>query len=595
MENTGAIFYRETLLLADDTASLQVRRSIAAVLAHEIAHQWFGNLVTMQWWDDIWLNEGFATWAQTKPLKAWKPEWQMELAEVLDTQRAMSLDGLRTTRAIRARASTPAEISELFDPIAYEKGAAIVRMLESWIGEEPFRKGVNAYLERFKYANARAEDFWETIAKVTGQPVGAVMGSFVDRPGVPLVTVDVRCDAERGTAALAQQRYISDPDATPASPGAAQAPAALPWKIPVCLRAPDGAPLCDLLDERREEFALRGCAPWVVGNAGARGYYRTETAPEAVRRIARDIGTLPPAERMTLLSDEWALVRGGRHDVAAALDLAFGFTGERNAAVMSTLVSTLGAIGSDLTTSETRRAFQRRVSSLLTPALAQVGWTPRAGEGDDTRRLRALVVGALAETARDPRVLATARDLVTDELKTPESIDPTLLDVVVHAAALEGDAALYDQYLARSRSATNPEERYLFLYGLTSFTDPTLIRRTMALTVGPEIRSQDAKLIIASLLRNDDARDLAWDLLREAWEAVQKKTGEIVGNTVIVSALGTFCDSRSQAEVRAFFERHPVPDAERTLRQSIERIGSCAALAEAQRPKLAEWLARNPM
>jgi aminopeptidase N len=597
MENTGAIFYRETLLLADDSASVSARKQIAAVLAHEIAHQWFGNLVTMRWWDDIWLNEGFATWAQTKPLKTWKPEWQMELTEVLDTERAMALDGLRTTRSLRAKASTPAQINELFDPIAYEKGAAIVRMLESWIGEEPFRKGVNAYLERFKYGNARAEDFWETLAKVTGKPVGTVMATFVDQPGVPLVSVGVECAGTRtGRAMLAQTRYVSDPDAPPSASGPATAAGAAPlWNIPVCLRTPRDAAVCDLLDRRTEEFALGGCAPWVMGNAGARGYYRTAMTPEAIRWIARDVGSLPPAERMALLANQWALVRSGQHDVGATLDLASGFTGERHAAVMSTLVTTLGRIASDLAAPATRGAFERWVASLLAPALADVGWTPAPEEPDDTRALRSLVVGALARTARSPDVLAKAREIVEAELRTPGSVDPTLLDVVVNAASRDGDAALYEQYLTRARSATNPEDRYRFLYGLTSFTDPPLVRRTMELIVSPEVRSQDAKLLIASLLANRDARDLAWDLLRSHWDAIQKKTGEFVGNTVIVGALGSFCDSDRLADVKAFFARHPVPDAERTLRQSLERIGSCATLARAQRPKLAEWLTRHAM
>ncbi len=205
MENTGAIFYRETLLLADPkAASLNVRKAIARVLAHEMAHQWFGDLVTMKWWDDIWLNEGFANWMETKPLKAWKPEWHSEVDEVEANESAMSLDALRSTRPIRMKASTPDEINELFDTIAYEKGAAVLRMVEAWVGEEAFRKGVNTYLERFQYSNARAEDFWTTVAGATGQPVDAVMASFVDQPGVPLVSASLTCTGSTGAVSLAQ-------------------------------------------------------------------------------------------------------------------------------------------------------------------------------------------------------------------------------------------------------------------------------------------------------------------------------------------------------------------------------------------------------
>src|SRR5262249_19554082 len=216
MENTAAIFYRETLLLADPkNASTSVRKNIGQVLAHEMAHQWFGDLVTMRWWDDIWLNEGFANWMETKPLKAWKPEWHMELDEVQSNQSAMSLDSLKNTRPIRAEAWTPAEISELFDAITYEKGAAVLRMVESWVGEEPFRAGVNAYIERFKYGNARAEDFWNTLTKVTGKPVDRVMAGFVDQPGVPMVDASLKCADSAGNVRVTQDPRTDGGGSTP--------------------------------------------------------------------------------------------------------------------------------------------------------------------------------------------------------------------------------------------------------------------------------------------------------------------------------------------------------------------------------------------
>ena len=202
-----------------------------------MAHQWFGDLVTMQWWDDIWLNEGFANWMETKPLKAWRPDWHMELDEVGDNHGAMGLDALRATRPIRAEASTPAEISELFDPIAYEKGAAVLRMLEAWVGRGAFQKAVNAYIEKFKYGNARAEDFWGTLTTVTGKPVDKVMASFVDQPGVPLVSVEVTCDGGTARAVLSQERYFRD-----SAPAGAAAPL---WRIPVCLQSSSGDSRCE--------------------------------------------------------------------------------------------------------------------------------------------------------------------------------------------------------------------------------------------------------------------------------------------------------------------------------------------------------------
>ena len=574
MENTGAIFYRETLLLADPrSASVGVRKSIALVLAHEMAHQWFGDLVTMQWWDDIWLNEGFANWMETKPLKAWKPEWHLELDEVQSNQTAMRLDALQSTRPIRSRASTPAEINELFDAIAYEKGAAVLRMIEAWIGEDAFRVGVNAYIDRFKYTNARAEDFWGTLARSSGKPVDRVMSTFVDQPGVPFVSAAITCNAGHGSIAVSEENV----------PGKS-------WTIPVCVKLPGGKTSCEIVTDRPVTIAAEACPAWAMTNAGARGYYRMMNTPDVVKHLAADVGSLSPAERIALVSDEWALLRANRHDVGTFLDLAAGFGSERTAAVMEAVAGPLAAIGDDLTTEATRKPYRAWVASLLKPALDAVGWSGAAAEPDDTRRLRATLVESLGRTARDPQVLAKARELVEQELAKPGSIDATLLNAVVDVAAVAGDRALYDKFLARSTAATDTEERYRYLNTLTSFGDPELARRTIDYILSPAVRSQDAKGLIASLLANRDVGALAWQLLQARWNEVQKKTGEFVGNTVIVGGLAAFCDTATVEGIRQFFAAHKVPDAERTLQQSIERITRCASLAAAQSGKLAAYL-----
>jgi aminopeptidase N len=584
MENTGAIFYRETFLLADESASVGTRKTIAAVLAHEMAHQWFGDLVTMQWWDDLWLNEGFANWMQTKPIKAWKPEWDVGLDEIQDNQTAMGLDSLVTTRTVRTKAETPAEINELFDPIAYEKGAALLRMIEGWVGEEDFRKGVNAYIERYAYGNARAEDFWGTLATTTGKPVDRVMQTFVDQPGVPLVSAELTC-GPGGTSRveLSQERYLRD---------AAAAPKPQVWQIPVCLRGPSGKTVCDVLDERKESLTLDECPAWIVGNAGARGYYRTASSPEMVRRLADHVAPLAAAERMALISDEWALARAARHDIGVFMDLAGGFRGERSPEVVKTLSNSLSIIADDVASPAALPKFRAWVSSLLTPALEEVGWTPAPGEADTRRELRATVVAALGGTARDKKVLARARQLVEQELDKPGSVEPTLLNIVVPLAGIEGDAALYDRYLARAKSAGDPETMYRYLYALASFATPALVRRTMDLILGPDVRSQDAKIFLANLIASPSAGPLAWELTRQRWDELQKKSSDSGGNSIVVGALSSFCDAGATAEIRAFFAKHAVPDAERALQQTLERIESCSRFVTAQRPKLDEWFRR---
>jgi aminopeptidase N len=586
MENTAAIFYRETLLLAEPKgASVKVRKDIASVLAHEMAHQWFGDLVTMKWWDDIWLNEGFATWMASKPLRAWKPEWSMELDEVQANQKAMALDSLETTRPIRMKVSTPEEIGEVFDAIAYEKGAAVLRMVESWVGEEAFRKGVNAYIERFKYGNAAAEDFWGTLTTSTGKPVDQVMSGFVDQPGVPLVDAAITCTAGRGTATVGEERATGVPGSAPRHT----------WNIPVCVKAPDGKTACDVAEASPATVPFDSCPAWVMANAGAHGYYRVVNPPSMLKGLATGIRSLAPAERMALLADEWALVYEGRHDIESFMDLAAGFKAERNASVVATLVTSLKAIGDHLVTPASRPRYNAWVTSLLSPALDQVGWTPGASDNDETRALRASLVSALGETAGDPAVIDQARSLVLQALARPGTIEPTLLNAVVRVAARHGDAALYGKYLERSQAATDPEEHYRYMNALAEFSDPALVRRTLDYIVGPDVRSQDAKLFIAALLGNPDAQKQAWPLLRERWALVQKKTGQFGGNTVVITALGTFCDTRTAAQVKQFFAIHKVPDAARTLQQSLERISECSTRAATQPARLTAWLSLHPV
>ena len=583
MENTAAIFYRETLLLADPkNASDKVKEDIGQVLAHEMAHQWFGDLVTMRWWDDIWLNEGFANWMETKPLKAWKPEWHVELSEVRSNQSAMTLDSLKTTRPIRAEAWTPAEISELFDQIAYEKGAAVLRMVEAWVGEEPFRAGVNAYIDRFKYGNARAEDFWGTLTKVTGKPVDKVMSGFVDRPGVPLVDASVTCRGNGGSIS------ISSDSQSQTSSAASRASSS--WTIPVCVKTATQSSACTEVAASTATVQVDSCPAWIMANAGARGYYRVVYSPEMIRALASAVANLAPTERIALLSDEWALVRAGRHDVGTFMDLAQGFKNERTPDVLETLLGRLAAIDEALTTDASRASYRTWVASLMKPALAEVGWASRSDDTEERRALRAAIVSALGNVARDPETIQRARTMILAHLESKESIDPTLLDVIVSIAAIGGDTSLYDRYLARSKQASDPEDHYRYLYALADFSDPALVRRTMDDIVGPDVRSQDVAVFLAHLFGNSETRRLTWELLQARWNELQKKTGQVFGSPLLIGSLGQFCDAKSRSEIEQFFSVHKVPEAERTLQQALERISTCADLARAQSPKLSEWL-----
>ena len=594
MENTAAIFYRETDLLADtNSASVATRKTIASVLAHEMAHQWFGDLVTMQWWDDIWLNEGFATWMANLPLAAWKPDWNIAVDEELENQSALSIDSLKSTRPVHSRVETPAEIEEAFDAIAYQKGAAVLRMIEAYVGSETFKKGVNAYLQAHAYGNATSEDFWSAIANASGKPVDKIMPSFVTQPGVPLIRVSASCASDRTQIAMTQRRFFVDPGAAPAANQL--------WQVPVCFElapAPGakgrGYNACSIVDRPEETFNVSGvaCAPWVFANLDGRGYYRTEYTPEMLRAMAPQVQeTLTPPERLSLLGDEWALVRADRHSVADYLTLAPAFAREHASGVMSAVTKPLAFLWQYLTTGATRPRFEAFVRTLLRPLFDELGFTASPADADDRRQLRAEVVSALGATGEDPDLIQQSRAALDRALAGGPSLDPTLAEAIVTVAARHGDVKLYDALRAAAERATSPDEHYRYLYAVTDFQDPALIDRGLEYALSPQLRTQDTALYLGMYMANPAARPKAWAFVKQHWAALQPKLFVAGGDTFLVNSLSAFCDAAARDDIKTFFAAHKPPTAARTLDQTIERINNCIALKERQAPELARWLA----
>ncbi len=585
MENTGCITFRDVLLLVDDKhVGLTLKKDVASVIAHEMAHQWFGDLVTMQWWDDIWLNEGFATWMSSKPLEAWKPEWNMNLEDVRETGHALDADSLINTHPIHQKADTPAEILELADDISYGKTAAVLRMLEAYLGPETFRAGVNAYLKQHAYGNATASDFWSAQSQVSKKPVNKIMPTFIEQPGAPLVSVKNQCSGNSTATALSQQRYFFD--RTRFEAGSKEA-----WQIPVCLKqGKDGADTCELLTQKQQDLNLSQCSPWVFANAGAKGFYRSGYDTEAVRAMAKDVETaLTPAERIMLLSDVWSSVRVNRESIGDYLAVAQGLQADRIAAVLGELIGQLDFIGEHLVNDADRESYELWVRQLLTPAAKDVGWEPKPGESSDQKGLRAQLMHALGYTARDPEVEAVARKLTTQAMQDPSSVDHELLSVALSITARNGDAALYDEVMARLKAAKTPEEQFIYQRILSRFSDPKLLERTLEYAISPEVRSQDALFVIAGVMRNPAGAKLAWDFVRAHWNEIANLGGAF-GGGIIVGSAGSFCDAGMRDEVKDFFATHHAPAADRGLKQSLERIGYCVDLKSQQGTQLASWL-----
>jgi len=589
MENVGCITFREVILLIDEKhGSVDLKKTIASVTAHEIAHMWFGDLVTMKWWDDVWLNEGFATWMSSKPVQKWKPEWNFNLDDVSETGGTLNIDSLANTRPIHQAADTPAQIQELFDGIAYGKAASVLRMLEAYLGEETFRAGVNAYLQQHQYANATADDFWEAQAKTSKKPVDKIMPTWVKQPGVPIINVKAQCSGNSTSVSLAQQRYFVDRSKL-------EEPNDQLWQIPLCLKgsSSDRGPKCELLTKKEETFTLPGCSIWVLTNAGATGYYRTGYSPDAVRAMASDAETkLSPAERIVLQSDIWASVRVGREPVGDYLAFAEGLQSDRNRAVLEDVLGRLNYIGMYVVSDSDRDAYRTWLRQFLTPAMKEIGYQSKPGESDEQRTLRSRLFNALGYDARDPEALEQARSIADKALADPSSVDHELAGVALALAALNGDAGLYDRIMAALKHPQSPEEYYIYLFTLPRFGDQKLLQRTLDFAISPEVRSQDALGVVTSVMRNPAGQKLAWDFVRQHWPEIEKAGGPFA-SAEVVGATSVFCDTGSRDQVTEFFSAHKVAAAERTYRQSIERINSCVDLKSQQEPQLASWLGQH--
>ena len=587
MENVGAITFRERMLLADpERSSVDLRKTIASVIAHEIAHQWFGDLVTMKWWDDIWLNEGFATWAANKPLAAWKPEWRMELNATEETQKALGLDALRSTRAIRTHVSTPDEINEVFDPIAYEKTSGVLNMIEAFVGPEAFRQGVSSYLKKYAYGNAAGEDFWTEMARVTGKPVDQIMKTYVDQTGAPVISVRSTSSQGATELTLTQQRFYGSPEAAAPSSSASQQ-----WTIPVCISRQGQTPRCELMKEPSQTIRLPGTNAPAFVNAESRGYYFSEYGPEAVLALGKSAATLKAPERVTLVGDEWRMIRAGRHDVGTYLDLAAVMAADDTPSVADELASHVGSLVTSVADESQRAGYKAWIRAHFGPVLESLGLPGRATDADGTQARRATLLMLLGDKADDTGVQQRARTLALAYLNDRSAVPPNIVGAVLRTAAAGGDRALYDRYMAEiAKTRSMPEEYYRFLNALGWFRDPALITRTLEFASSPDVRSQDTGSLIGILLNQPAAQDTAWAFVKSHWAQLTEKLGVFQGIPGIVGSLGGFCSTAQANDIRAFFEKNPVPPAARGLQQALERIESCVALDQRQSAPFTRWL-----
>jgi aminopeptidase N len=591
MENWGAIIYRETALLVDEkTASVGAKKGVADVIAHEVAHMWFGDLVTAAWWDDIWLNEGFATWMTPHPIEAWKPDWLVSQDVANGTLNALATDGVQNTRPIHQDATTRNEIGSLFDGIAYGKTAAVLHMLELYLDPETFRKGVNLYLKEHAYGNATATDFWDAMARSSKKPVDKIMPTFVMQAGEPYIAVAAKCEGGSTALTLSQKRYFNNPEAF-------NAPNQQLWQIPICLKGVGGGSgksECVLFTERQQSFNLKGCSKFVFPNAGALGYYRYDYDTSAFQALGQaGEQALTPEERISLIGDEWALMRAGQHSVGSYLALGNQLQNTPGYVLLENFFDHLEFVYNELVAPTDRPAFQAWLRRSFSPLLQQLGYEARPSDTPEQKQKRAILFFALGNIGADPQVIAKSNQLLQQYIKDPASVDGTLARAAVAVAARHGDAALYNQYKAQLQKQLPPEQYYRFFYALGDFSDPALAQQTLDWTLTAEVRGQDIYLL-QGLVGNPQTRDLAWEFVRQHYDEINKKTGGGLGGIgVFLGIADSFCDAQKRDEVVQFFQQHPMPGTERNQKEAIETINSCISLRGQQQTKLSAWLKQN--
>lgn len=580
MENLGAITFRETALLVDQRTGTHAElERVADVVAHENAHMWFGDLVTMSWWNGLWLNEAFATFMEMLAVDAWKPEWKRWETFGVARAAAFSVDGLVSTRPIEYPVHAPKDADAMFDILTYEKGASVLRMLEQHIGPTVFRDGVRRYLRTHAYGNADTKDLWAALGTVADLPVPELMNGWIFQAGFPLVTAEVRGQELR----LSQQRFTY----------IAQAPAADQlWHIPIQIRLTIG----DRTEHRRllltrgeANIELPAGVTSIFVNEGGHGFYRVRhVAPLLQQLFDQSLDRLEAIERFALVSDAWATTVAGLTALPEYLGLTARFKSERDKNVWAVLLDSVSFLNRIISSGD-RPALEAFVYDLVKPAVNDLGWDPKPGESDLLRQLRGDLLGALGRLGHDPAIQHEAAERYRRYRKDPATADSNVVPALVAILAHTGGEARYDEFLALYRAASTPQEERRYLFSLASFRHKELLARTLTRTINGEIRTQDAPFIVGALLTNVYGRELAWEFVKANWDqmdrlfpkqGLRRMCGGIVG----------LATPELEQDVRHFFTFRKIDLGGKTLDQYLEQLRVAVAFREREGRTLAATL-----
>lgn len=575
MENWGGITFFESRLLFDPArTSDAARRGIFSIVAHEMAHQWFGDLVTMAWWDNIWLNEGFASWMQAKAAEALHPDWETWLNTGGAKQGVMNTDARNTTHPVQQPIANESEALTAFDSITYAKGQAVIRMLENYLGEEVFRGGIRAYVAAHAYANTTTADLWGALEAASGKPVRDIAVGFTEQGGVPLVVAQAACEGGAQKVTLRQERFaIHDP-----------APEPRRWKTPVARGGIGGTQETVLLDGTATLDGGR-CGDPVKLNLGDVGYYRVQYDAVMGAALTAAADRLAPADRASLLGDTFALVEAGRTAPATFFDLADRLAGDDNRAVLGQIMGPLGRIDHLQWRRPEREAFRAYARTVLRPMFARIGFDAAPAEAADSSLLRPRLIGMLAAFG-DGAVIAEAKRRFARFMSDPASLPTALRDSVTEIVGRDADGATYDALIALARKATNTDERVRYYMAAAGARDDELARRTLALTLTDELPTTLTGRVIMAVASSGEHRDLAWDFVKANFAALAARLGPSFQDNFPAGLLSTFSDAAHAQELADFAPAHATAGGRVVAARALERMLTDVDFSARQLPQV---------
>ncbi|MDQ6859558.1 MAG: M1 family metallopeptidase [Verrucomicrobiota bacterium] len=577
MENWGGIVYFETGLLFDpQISSSATKQGIYSVIAHEVAHQWFGDLVTMAWWDNLWLNEGFASWMGSKCTAKFNPDWEVWLRrdEPRDPTRrvgipketAMEGDARSTTHPIQQKIETEAEANSAFDDITYKKGQSFLRMLESFLGEDVFRDGLRRYMAAHKFSNATTADLWNALSESSGKPVADIAASWTQQPGFPVVMV---ARDPSGKITLTQERFTVNFQNAPA----------LEWKIPLTYSVAGAAPVSVLMTSKTMELPDVPADRAVKFNVGGAGNYRVQYDDASWQLLAAELPKMTVADRVNLLSDAWALAQANRAPISLYLSLLSKLPTHTELAEQEQIITALGVIDGLLGDQPVHERFQRYARSILRPAFDEVGWEPKPNESSRVVGLRADLVSALA-SLDDPEIIAGCNERFAKFVADPRSLAPDLRVAVLGVVARFADEKTWNKLHELGLKTTSIEEKQDYLNALASVADPKLAMKTLQVALTNELPTSRALYLVPKVARYGGHPDLVWTFAKAHMKELMKKADALGANSFAPGLFTFFSDASRVAELQAFAKSSLPPEAAPQVAKAADEVSFRAEFKE---------------